>query len=653
MGFKEVMVLRQEGNLVDALALAREDYTKSQDQWSSSALFWVLKDMASELITAKNTADASPLIEEMERIVGNMGATTNVALEALATLQKEVIPHFNELAALADEIGKSKNRNRVRDIYTEVTEWFEGERGSAPSEVLHDDYAKVIYSYLERYYQHISSEEFLEIFDKYLALKNERPSAIHSQFLKLALLGKQFFTHRVDFSDILTKWDLTNLSPADWERGRKGTIQQEKSLAEEVLFAVASEFVVKDSEADVPQPIYQLLLDAANFYPDDEVVQLVQARMMIKEGLRTQGFELYEQLLMDIEVPMAWAEYAYLVEDNDDIRMAALCMALREEKDEYQEYLTKARLELARLLINKEMYSNALRELTFVAQISLEKARELPPQYDALMGKMPADTVQNRENKELYYEWSRPVLAHIFRTVPDSVVMVYDVMAMRLKEENQVVPMLKLITAEGKTSLVTPKEAGVLPGDNRGKIYEVKLQERHRRHTRVVLLTHRPDIDPHEEFPTQVGVINGYNEAMHAYHVMDSNSRHHYLSGQPNEYMQGEFVKFVILIENQQRKNQPPVPPREYIYHVERENPQEAILKFEPVKATVEGMRGDNYMLRTERGVPSTVNQSVAPVELGDGDNVIIRGFQQRYKDRNTGQVSYSFVTLAIEPYFE
>lgn len=652
MGFKEVMALRQEGNLTEALVLAREDYANRQDQWSASALFWVLKDMASEMIAEKNTSDASTLIVEMEQIVGNMGATTNVAMEALEALQKEVIPYFNELAELAEEIGKTKNRNRIKEIFTEVNEWFAEDEQSLPDEALLEDYAKVLYYYLDCYYQHIPFEESVEIFDKYLALKNERPSQIHSKFLKLGLEAKRFFAHRLDFCDLILRWDLSLLSPSDWERGKSSSNEPSKSLAEEVLFEVFSEIVVQGEEAEVPEEVQQLLADALIAFPDDEVVQLVQARMLVKSGDKMAALERYEQLLQDIEVPMAWAEYAFLVEEDDDLRMGALSMALREEKDEYQVYLTKTRMELARFLLEKKLYSSALRELALVAQVCLEKSTELPKEHEALMKMIPAGTVQDKENKELYYEWSRPALAHIFRAIPESIVMVYDVMAMRLREENQVVPMLKLITPQGKTSLVTPKEAGILPGDNRGHIYEVKLQERYRKHTRVVLLTHRDDIEPHEEFPTQIGVINGYSESMHAYHVMDSNSRHHYLNGQPNEYIQGEFIKFVILTENQQRKNQPPTPPREYIYHVERVDPQEAILTFDPIKAVVEQVRGDNYHLRTERGVSSVVNQSVAPVELEPGDNVIIRGFQQRYKDRATGQVTYSFITLAIEPYF-
>lgn len=652
MGFKEVMALRQEGSLEEALALAREDYKKTQDQWSSSALFWVLKDIVSLNIEEGNTDKAAPLIHEMEEIVGNMGANANVAMETLKELQKSSIPHFNELSELVQEIQQCRNRQRIKEIYTLVNDWL-GKQDTPPHELLHEGYAQILYSYLSHYYQHISVEEVEEVLQRYLSLKNSRPHTLHSDFLKLALRAKQYFTHRFSLSHFVALWDISLLTSADWERGKYGTLQGEHSLAELVLFELTTEAINREDE--VPsEAILTLLSEANNRYPEDELLQLSQARVLVMEKDLEQAVERYEHILQDSEVAMAWAEYAYLIKDNKELRMSALCMALREERDEYQEYLGKARTELAKLLIEQGLYANALRELTFVSQLSIEKGRELPTGFEELMQQIPKGTIMDRENMDFYYKYDRVALAHIYRALPSQLMMVYDVMAMRLKgnNNNQVVPMLKLMTAQGKTALVTPKESGVLPGDNRGLVYEVKLYERYKKHTKVVQMTHIPDYDSFETFPTKVGIINGYSESKRAYHVMDNNSRHHYMPGQPNQYVQGEFIKFVLLIENQQRKNQPPVPPREYIYHVERIDPMDAINTFDPVKAEVEEVQNDTYLLRTERGITSIVNQSISPVALEKGNPIIIRGFQNRHKDRITGQVSYSFVTLAIEPYF-
>lgn len=651
MGFKEVMALRQEGNLTEALTLAQKDYQENQDQWSASALFWVLKDLATQQINEEKREEAQRLLEQMEQIVGYMGATANVAQESLSALRMEFIPHYSELASLAEEAKKTKNRVRVKEIFNTTLEWLE-ESNATPDEALHPAYAEIIYCFLSRYYQHIPFEEFAGAYNHYLALHNERPSELHSRMLKIAVEAKRAFGHHLNFVELLSKWGYANLRQEDWQRGKAGYGDIERALGEEVLFTATTELTVEESKK-VPEPLLQLLSDAISYFPEDSLAQLSKARIMALQGAEQEALLRYELLLQDNEEPMAWAEYAYLT-DDPEIRLGALCMALREEKDDYREYITKARIELAKLLIQKEMYAEALRELSFVAQICLEKARTLPEEHPALMAMIPSDTVQSKDNKDLYYTLSRPALAHIFRELPEVPMMVYDAMAMRLKDQsNQVVPMLKLITPEGKTALVTPKESGILPGDNRGNIYMVKLLERHRKHTKVVQLTLSEESDPKELFPTQVGMINGYSEALHAYHVMDSNSRHHYLPGQPNEYTQGEFIRFVLLIEKQIRKGNNTPQAREFIYHIERVNPTEAILTFNPLKAVVEDIRGDQYLLHTEQGTPSFVNLSVAPVELSVGDNVIVRGFQQRHKDRFTGQAKYSFVTLSIEPYFE
>lgn len=652
MGFKEVMALRQEGNLSDALTLAQNDYKENQDQWSASALFWVLKDLTTQYISEGQTDKANKLLKTMDEVVGHMGATTKVALETLASLRKEVIPYFSEISALAEESKKVKNRIRIEEIYLTAKAWM-SEKKVFAQEVLHDAYAEIILHYLEHYYKFIPVDELNEVLAHYLSLHNQRPSKLHSTILSIIIDAKKLYGPHIDFVTILTKWGVPNLQQEDWKKGKKAAGESSLSLAEEALFLATSELSVREPESEVPESILNLLTEALNNLPDDDLVQLSRARIMVLNGEKDKAILSYEQLLQGIEEPMAWAEYAFLVEDPE-IRLGAIAKALREESNDYHEYVSKARMELARLLIDKGEYDLALRELSIVAQVCLEKSYDRPTDHTELMNQIPEGTEQNKDNKELYYPLSRPALAHIYREIPEVLMMVYDVMAMRLREPaKQVVPMLKLMTPEGKTALVTPKEAGILPGDNRGNMYMVKLWERYRKHIKVVLLTECNEINPKEAFPTKVGVINGYSEALHAYHVMDNDSRHHYLPGKPNEYIQGEFISFILLVEKQIRKGNPTPSVREFIHHTERVNPQEAILSFQPLKARVEGLRGDNYLLQTEQGTYSYVNKSIAPVELSEGDTVIVRGFQQRRKDNTTRQVSYHFVTLSIEPYFE
>lgn len=651
MGFKEVMALRQENKLEEALVLAREDYRSNKDQWSASALFWVLKDFADKLLEAEKKEEILPYIQEMESIVPEMGATINVASEALEKLQKDIIPHYNELEQLAEEIVKTKRRDRVREIFETVMGWHQEAEGNFHT-ALHENFAQIILKYLDNQLNYMDYENFVEFNTLYLSLQNPKPSQLHSLYLSIALRAKEIYDRKMNLGEFLTQWDLVNLTPEDWKRNNN--IFDFHSLAEKTLHATITEFLeLYEPGKEVPAPVYQLLLDALSFYPDDELVQLTQARMHMIDGRKDQALEMYQTLLITIDQPRAWMEFASLVDDMD-IKMGALCMALRKEDDDYQSYLLTARMELTKILIEKKLYENALRELDIVAQFSLEKAFELPKEYDELLKLIPKGTVADKNNRDFYYPNSRPAQEYIYAPIPVRKMLVLDIIAIKLKDGKQVVPMLKLIDTEGNTVLVSPKESGIFKGDNRGLCYDVKVLERPKRFSKVVLISLSEKQNPKELFPTMIGYINGYSQTQYAHHIMDINSRHHYLPGKENDYIFGEFIEFVHIVEYPNNKKKGAkgaelTSPREYLLLPSRLNPEEAITHFPIMKAQVDVVRDIDYILTNENGVRSFVNHSVSPVALREGDVVLVRGFQQRHKDKRSGEINYSYITLSIE----
>lgn len=588
----------------------------------------------------------------MEILVPEMGATINVASEALSELQKATIPHYDEIVQLAEEIKKTSRRDKVREIFTTVFEWY-NENEKNFHRALHDDFAQIIISYLDNQLGYLSFEEFQELEELYLSLENDRPSPLHSEFLRIALRAKEKYERKMNLGAFLTRWDLANLTPEDWKRDDSSPFDN-RSIAEKTLNSTVTEFLdMANPGEDVPAPIYQLLLDAISFYPDDELVQLTQARMHLIDGKNEQALEMYKKLLITIEEPRAWMEFASLI-DDPEIKLGALCMALRKEEDDYKYYLLSTRMELTKLLIEKKQFEHALRELDIIAQFSLEKALELPTDYEKCLKLIPKGTEADKNNREFYYPGSRPVQEYIYESLPDRIMLVLDIVAIKLKDGKQVVPMLKLIDTEGTSVLVSPKESGILKGDNRGLCYRVKLLERPKRYPKVVLITLLEEQNPRAFFPTMTGYVNGYSNTQFAHHIMDINSRHHYLSGNESDYIFGEFIEFIHIIEYPTQKkssknNITPNTPREYLLLPSRLNPEEAIQRFPLLSAEVLLVRESDYILMNEKGVRSVVNHSVSPVELQEGDRVMIRGFQQRHKDRRTGEINYSFYTLSIE----
>ena len=642
------MALRQAGDLAQALEMARADYTEKQDQWTASALFWVLKDKAVELIGEQKQKEAGPLVTEMESLVGEMGATMNVALEALNELQKLVIPHYEELREKVKEIATVRFRSKLEEIYQEVEGWFADEPNGMPHTALHNDYAQMLYHYLQKSKEYIEPDLFFAIIKKYLALSNDRPSELHSAMLKLVVKSKERFEQHLRLSDFLEAWNLAYLMPEDWQRRQRGG-KMKHSLAERTLKAIVTEFMDRPEKDEVPQPIYQLLLDASNLFPDDDLIRLTQARINLIDGNKEAALESYRELLITLEEPRVWMELALLLED-EELQASALCMALREETNEYQDYLIPTRLKLARLLIGMKRYPNALRELNVVAQLALEKGLELPPLHAELLALIPEGTEQDRENRAFYQSFCRKAQEYIFQPIEAVPMLVIDVMAIRAsRESNQILPMLKLLDQEGNTVLVNAKETGILPGDNRGLVYNVKLLKRPYRHTKALLMTLAEEQNPKKLFTPVVGFINGYSEPQHSFHVMDMNSRHHYLPGEPDEYLFGEMIDFILFVEYPKQKNSNTTP-REYLLLPQRIEPEKGLQSFPVIAGEVDRVRPDDYVIYTDDRVRSIVPRGMTTYELVEGDRVQLRGFQQRHKDHRTGGFNYSFTTLEIRP---
>lgn len=657
MGYKEVMALRQEGDLESAVKLAREDYKESPNQWSSSALFWVLKDVATGVIEGGEIDTAAEMVAEMETLIEGMGATAPMAEESLASLRQSVVPHFGELDELLTGYQTEKNpyhrRDQVRQTFDKVLSWHNSKEGL--HKALHPRVAQVVSDFFESRNKFITIEEVRQALRIYLSLEIERPSALNSRVLDQVLRVKSLFRERLDFTDFLTKWDpAKSLRPEDWQRGsgkgRKDRGPETPSLVDRAL-TVAIEELMDRRETKVPEMIYELFTGLESLYPDDRLVKLTQARLHLLEGERATALEEYQRVLMIYSEPRIWGELASLLSDDPALEAAALAKALKEETDDYEPYLLTVRLHYAKLLIDRGDYDKALRELRIIAQIAGERGRKLPQSYEKMQEMIPEGTEEDKENKAHYILDAQPAEAYVYRSLAATPMIVMDVIALRLKEPmRQVVPMLKLSSPEGRVLLTNPTEMGLPEGDLRGKLFDVKFIEPEDSHA-IVVHMEPSEADPRDLFPLRVAYITGYSQGMHAFHLIDSESKHHYLPGEEEDFMIGDFVNFILLYDTI-RKPTPkrPAQQRALLLAPHRIDPEEALADFPLVPARVISTEESRVTIETDEGVTGTFSQSLAPIELSEGDSCTLRGFVFRKRDRFTGEQRSYFVTLSVEP---
>ena len=651
------MALRQEGDLESAVKLAREDYKESPNQWSSSALFWVLKDVATDAIEGGEIDTAAEVVSEMETLIEGMGATAPMAEESLASLRQSVVPHFEELNGLLTGYQTEKNpyhrRDQVRQTFDKVLSWHNSKEGL--HKALHPRVAQVVSDFFESRNKFITIEEVRQALRIYLSLEIERPSALNSRILDQVLRVKSLFRERLDFIDFLTKWDpAKSLRPEDWQRssgkGRKDRGPETPSLVDRAL-TVAIEELMDRRETKVPEMIYELFTGLESLYPDDRLVKLTQARLHLLEGERATALDEYQRVLMIYSEPRIWGELASLLSDDPTLEAAALAKALKEETDDYEPYLLTVRLHYAKLLIDRGDYDKALRELRIIAQIAGERGRKLPQSYEKMLEMIPEGTVEDKENKAHYILDARPAEAYVYRSLAATPMIVMDVIALRLKEPmRQVVPMLKLSSPEGRVLLTNPTEMGLPEGDLRGKLFDVKFIEPEDSHA-IVVHMEPSETDPRDLFPLRVAYITGYSQGMHAFHLIDSESKHHYLPGEEEDFMIGDFVNFILLYDTI-RKPTPkrPAQQRALLLAPHRIDPEEALTDFPLVPAQVISTDESRVTIETDEGITGTFSQSLAPIELSEGDPCTLRGFVFRKRDRFTGEQRSYFVTLSVEP---
>lgn len=655
MGYKDVMALRQEGDLDSAVTLAREDYKASPNQWSSSALFWVLKDMATNAIDAENVEEAAPIVAEMETLIDGMGATAPMAEESLVSLRQSVVPHFGELEELLTKYQKEKNpyhrRDQVRETFAKILTWYHSKEGL--HKALHERTARVIVDFFDCRNKYITIEEARQALQIFLSLEIDRPSELSSDVLERALRTKELFREHIDFTKFLSEWDpARSLRSEDWQRTtRKSRRGEEKCSLVDLALSTSLEELIDRHETAVPEMIYELFTGLQSLYPDDRLVKLSQARLHLLEGERESALEEYMRVLLIYSEPHIWAELASLLDGQPELQAAAYAKALKEETDDYRPYLLSARLHYAKLLIDREEYPKALRELRIISQIAGERGRQLPKSYDKLLEMIPEGTEEDKDNKLHYVTDARPAEAYVYESLAAIPMMVMDVIALRLKQPvKQVVPMLKLCSPEGRVLLTNPSEMGLPDGDLRGRLFDVKFIEPEGSHATVVHMV-PSEADPRELFPTGVAYITGYSQGMHSYHLVDTESKHHYLPGEEGDFMIGEFVSYILLYDTV-RKPTPkrPAQQRALLLDPHRAEPMEALAAFPLVRATVIATDESRVTVETDEGIVGTFSHSLAPIDLGEGDLCTLRGFVFKKKDRFTGEDRSYFVTLSVEP---
>lgn len=208
MSCREVTSLRKNGRLNEAYKLALQELNNEQNEWTLSAMFWVLNDCCKIYIENKDQEKLNSVLIKMQGLLELMRDEEKYAKKALDSLRRRSNAEYNNLCE-AIKLSKQGENEKALAIFQKYTQEYGG-----VDNAFHEAYAWIIYRYLSASLSVISSVEARSLLRDYIALNNERPSQLHSLFINLAAKVSDCFP---DFKllPFIKLWNVSNFTVDD------------------------------------------------------------------------------------------------------------------------------------------------------------------------------------------------------------------------------------------------------------------------------------------------------------------------------------------------------------------------------------------------------------------------------------------------------
>jgi hypothetical protein len=237
-------------------------------------------------------------------------------------------------------------------------------------------------------------ENYNNIFSKY------EKSKFHSKVLSLA---ERFMQDNDEwrFFDFFRKWDPQNFLAEDWVEEKKEN-QAYKPLAIKCIKKAYGNVKKDNSLGKNSLWLVEVYSTAIDKLSDDEWLKREKALLSLIIGDYETAISIYRTLSIELRNQYyIWNEFASCINDNQDVKLGMLSVAMLIEKNE--DYLGEIHLEIAKILIDKKLTENALVELEKYYKHRELKEWNISKLYHELNSKIK-DVKTNLTNNDSLYE---------------------------------------------------------------------------------------------------------------------------------------------------------------------------------------------------------------------------------------------------------
>lgn len=462
MTIKEITGLRKSGQLDKALEAAEQEFAINANNYTASALFWCLNDLCKQ----ETDPDVISSLYERMKTLAQYCPGDNFMSVSLVTLEKRLDPMAIEIK---QAIASAKEEGNNDALLIKLKNSF---ANGTLNHNLYSDYGWLIYYTLRNTPTNNPNKRKLLLFD-YIRLELPRPNLLHSKILNEAVKIEKNTPLQFRIRDFMTLWGWDNLREEDWSQFKADNGNIVSSLVEKLIAVYAKE--LKTDNVQAPDEFDAIVDKALVIYPTNQYMPFYKATVLKSRGMNTEALDYYQKLILKSPSKYyLWQQASALVE-NIEVRIALLCKAISVEKDE--SFIGKCRIDLAKTLIDKGLFSNAKYELDKYHDYYVTRGWALKPEFHDVAWLLTSHEVP--ESTESLYKKSLKIADEfIYGSIhPVVAVKVADRIINDRNRPGKKHMQWTLRTKNGVQSLRKPSKFGLDNKAPNGTVFDIKLHE--------------------------------------------------------------------------------------------------------------------------------------------------------------------------------
>jgi hypothetical protein len=390
---KKVFGLRKEGLLDEAYKMALELIKNPEkDDWSIKAFSWCLVDLIKRDVNLGHQQNLSQYAKQLEDL--KIDPSDNILTEQRQYALKLCTPSGQAIEK-AKNLSKQGKNLEALNIYREILNC--GDQSEDIQNSLAWEQYRVAKAMIGQDPPNLY--EAKKYLNDYLKLKTEKPSLLHSCFLRLADdIAKK---GKLNMSSFARIWKLEYLRPDDYDRYRKDE-KEYSSLAEKVVQRASKDAFSRGVQEDLDYML-PFINNCVDRYPDNWWLKLSKAKVLMAIGRHGEALPLGLEVVKNkTNEYWAWSLLGDIHQPaSPKSALSCYCKALLCSND--INFIYKVKIKLAELLVKNSSYPQAKLEIDEAVGYLIKNNNQVPEAIELLKGEpWYENETASPSNQELY-----------------------------------------------------------------------------------------------------------------------------------------------------------------------------------------------------------------------------------------------------------